>query len=280
MLPSSPPLGNKLFPELMIFAPESWGNMPEHYANLFEKNFESGMGEVWSNRPEWLTAILVDMARYFSHFTAGVDSTYGSFIRKLQMLLKLSEITFSTLNYECIFESAVQACGLESDYSSNMQKGLGRVNLLKLHGSCNFVADGFIDPGQSIVTGHKIRLSLPIKPISLGDVEPYLRQVRVPTAMAVYAEGKPTDSCPEAIASLQDVWSQRVRDASVVGIVGVRPHPIDAHIWGPLADTPARLVVVGDKNAYESWAKGHRVHDTMIVGNRFAECLDDFVGQL
>jgi hypothetical protein len=88
--------------------------------------------------------------------------------------------------------------------------------------------------------------------------------------MVAFMQGKPTQICPDGLKSIQRIWSARVADASKVAIVGVRPHAVDAHIWGELARTEAELLFVGDQHGFEEWASTARpTKRNRFVGSTF-----------
>ena len=69
--------------------------------------------------------------------------------------------------------------------------------------------------------------------------------------------------------------------AEKIGLIGVNPHPMDRHIWEPLADTEAELLVVGNKHAYEEWCDAFRNERRFrFMGERFHESLSTFLSEL
>jgi len=126
-----------LYSELRKFSPQTWGSLRSRINNYFEENFEKAMQIVF-NRSWDVPALMRDMAKYFSGFrTLNNSNLYIRFIRELNETLK--EITFSTLNYDLLFELALQSCDLTAEC---FLEDTTDIPYLKLHGSCNFVLQG------------------------------------------------------------------------------------------------------------------------------------------
>ncbi|MFH0910894.1 MAG: hypothetical protein V1918_05255 [Planctomycetota bacterium] len=71
-----------------------------------------------------------------------------------------------------------------------------------------------------------------------------------------------------------------------VAIVGVEIRPHDTHIWGPLAETDAKIIYCSGPDSekkYNDWSKdarpGKKDKDISLNGY-FKECFDDLCGHL
>ncbi len=72
------------------------------------------------------------------------------------------------------------------------------------------------------------------------------------------------------------MWKELAQAATTIAVVGVWPRPHDAHIWEPLASTPARIIYCGGPcgaQEYKDWAKRYRSgrKDTVLQGYFLAE---------
>jgi len=110
-----------------------------------------------------------------------------------------------------------------------------------------------------------------LRAASLEDVRRYCEgDTALYPAMAVVAHGKPIQVGPEAIEQIQDTWRRAVASAGYIVVVGVRPHPPDKHIWGPLARAPGTLCFVGNRAVFVEWAAEYRQKGRCIeLGERF-----------
>ena len=84
-----------------------------------------------------------------------------------------------------------------------------------------------------------------------------------------------------ASGSASENWSKA---REMVAIVGVRVHPVDAHIWEPLAVTRARLVYCGGESGgseFSQWAErvGRTGLDRVLEGY-FADSFDVLLREL
>jgi hypothetical protein len=134
VIPHIPPLGSELYSRLRSRFPERWG-MPR-FASLFENNFEEGMKGLYeAANPFDLQRLMCDMAIYLSEFEPSNNSNlYIQFLRELKSVL--GDTIFSTLNYDLLFEDAVERIALETNHFVEDKEG---ITFLKLHGSCNFL---------------------------------------------------------------------------------------------------------------------------------------------
>jgi hypothetical protein len=55
-----------------------------------------------------------------------------------------------------------------------------------------------------------------------------------------------------------------------VPCIGIRPHPADTHIWGPLARAPGTILFIGDRAQFDKWATANRPGSAKWLAPRFA----------
>ena len=105
----------------------------------------------------------------------------------------------------------------------------------------------------------------------------YVSYNAIPPCIAVFMEGKPVQTCPDIVSEVQIDWINLVRTAEVIGIIGVRPNDADVHVWKPLAEASARIVVIGNKDEYERWdQRSGRTGPLDVVGSRFTPSMSAF----
>lgn len=255
--PCPPPVGKKLFPSLKRLYP-TWRSIPAETAVLFEKHFESGMEEVIKKYGYSVGPLMQEMARFFSIFriSKGFNNLYVEMIKALE---DRDDILWGTLNYECILELAATLRGHSISYFSDPYPDLSSFPVWKLHGSCNFKVIGLEATRGIKYSGSGVIFGGSIEPIDPGKVKAfYSGNTALYPAMSLYVEDKPISMSPRPIEEAQARWNKHILNCDKVLVIGVRPYPKDHHIWDCLAKTSAELAVVGDKNAFKTWAADSR----------------------
>jgi len=280
VLPGCPPLGAQLFDQLQRSYPNAWGKIPPKMRSDFVPYFELGMKKVWDSGSHDGVVLLRCMADFFAQFRADHGNAYARLLEHLEYAGILHGTHFSSLNYDCVLETAARDFGFARiDYGSEEPTRTGMFSVWKIHGSCNFlptVVSGRADaisygPNAVKWDGGDVRIVDP------SQVRHFVAQSAFYPAMAVFMEGKPVHSSPSVVRKLQEWWKEAVAVAPVIGIIGVNPNPADVHIWKPLAETAGRIVVIGDTSSYEKWTNTNRGSErTEIVGERFADSLHEF----
>ena len=277
--PYVPPLGSGLFDELQKNYPRAWGTIPTSERSKFVPNFELGMKEIWESNSHNAPVLMRCLADYFSKFRAKPGNAYARLINDLAKWGGLAGTIFSTLNYECVFECAARDYGFPKvEYFGRDATSDSVIAIWKIHGSCNFLPNNVFGNSASVsFSGPAIKWDGEIKIVDPSQVGPFVAQNAFYPAMAVFMEGKPVHSHQSIIAQLQASWAEDVARAEAVGIIGVRPNEADDYIWGPLSDTPAKVVVIGNKAEYEAWSARRRAgKTTVVIGDRFAPELQKF----
>lgn len=277
--PRRPPLGAGLFDELCRAYPEAWGKLPESDRSKFVPNFELGMKALWDSGSHDVTVLLRCVAHYFTQFRADHGNAYARLLEHLEYRGALDNTYFSSLNYECILETAARNFGFRTiDYAPAATPASRTLAVWKLHGSCNFLPGSISGAAASISFSAsavswdgEARIADPI------EARKFIEQSAFNPAMAVYMAGKPVNSHPALIREFQTRWAEKVGSARKVGIIGVAPNPADSHIWDPLANTQADVVAIGDRTAIQDWTGSSRAgRKTVVIGERFADSLPAF----
>jgi hypothetical protein len=98
--------------------------------------------------------------------------------------------------------------------------------------------------------------------------------------MSLFMKDKPVQAGPSWIKAIQAGWRDAVAQAEKVAIVGVRPNPMDEHLWEAVAATAAEVLFIGDEAAITGWASQYRrtAGPTRILGARFDQAIDELLG--
>ena len=225
------------------------------------------------------TALLRALAHYFTQFRANHGNAYVRLLEHLEGHGVLPGILFSSLNYECVLETAARHYGFPLvSYFDHEATTKDAIAVWKIHGSCNFLPNSVVG-GAGVVSfaANAVSWDGAARLVDPSEARRFIEASAFYPAMAVFMEGKPIQSNPSLVRNLQQRWATAVRGAECVGIIGVAPNVADAHLWQPLAETNARIVVIGDKSAYSKWADEHRgSKETNIVGSKFDAALSAF----
>jgi hypothetical protein len=127
-----PPLGNKLFHELDRLG-GCFNKLSSELKNKFlVHGFESAMLEI-PNDSKILNPLQNELALYLSGFTPSNNSAY---VRLFSKISDISKPQLITLNYDLLIEKSIEL--LQEHIGDNIKS---YPQLLKLHGSSNFVPD-------------------------------------------------------------------------------------------------------------------------------------------
>ena len=232
-----PPLGDFLYPRLVAEYSETWGHFPEDVAAVFDADgFELGMAAL---REEAIhtQAALIDMGSFFATFClrSGVNR-YLALAKALEFCGPSIEYTFGSLNYETYLEQTFWRMGWGVHYwGMPHPDNHGRhVRIIKPHGSCNFIVDTGTNrfEGTRIIGGGVYIGGTGLKVVDLDDVVG-AAITGFPSAMSLYAPGKPDLVCPEFVQGLRAGWTAAIDGADAIAIIGARPmFESDPHVWG------------------------------------------------
>lgn len=272
-----PPLGDQLFDILVAEFPRSWGSIRHEHAEVFRsEGFETGLAQLWHPETDADSTLLLDLAHYFSRFEVveGDGNLYSRVVRAVVGCKLARYTTFATLNYDCMLDLAVNDGGLQISYLGNPPPR-GNATLLKLHGSCHFVAGmREVSMVNCSLGASDYLIEAPVEP--LCDLRALRRRFEagesVPPVMSLYAAGKRSPVTPGFLTPIWMAWRERVRRADIVVAVGVRPVFDDTHVWGPLLESRARLWYVGGTAGTD----GHVLNGSFggrlsVLGSRFDE---------
>lgn len=283
--PVAPPLGGQLFDRLCEKYPKVWGELSPELTDAFRSNFEAGMVRVMEGTDHLVSPLMRTLGLYFLEFRAdnSHQDLYSILLQRLRGAGSLSTTLFSTLNYECIVETAASQLGLRVDHGE-IPSHIHPFVLWKLHGSCNLIPDPksiHMGAAVSFRWGMNVNVQL-ITVRDLGQVMSWIRgDNALFPAMCMFAPGKPSMFDPERFKAFWIRWAAQVQQAERVVVIGVRPVPDDAHIWGPLAQTSAEVSYVGSEEEWTTWLLDRRKHArSSFLGHDFAGAMDAVMEKL
>jgi hypothetical protein len=256
--------------------PHSWGSLPTEIVSEFEESgFELGMDALRAEA-EHTQAALIDMGIYFASFRLWPGTNrYLALVKFLQSLGPQIEFSFGSLNYETYLEQSLERAGFDilywGDPPQHYDHAFTRVT--KPHGSCHFVVDTgtntFIN--NRFVGGQAYIAGAPLKVVPLEEVEA-ASKTGFPSAMSLYAPGKPNLICPEFVGKFHAEWEAQVEGADILVAIGARPmFESDPHIWVPIKDSSAPMCLLGGHDEGLERELGTRL---TILGETFAAALD------
>jgi len=252
--PYSPPLGRDLYVELENFASNMMSQINKKIGRKNISDFETKMHEIWKGK---INLVLFNsmLAVYFSRFQPSNKS--NTFIELLNSMKgKNLDFIFSTLNYDCIAEYAAYHSGFKVNYDYKNQKK-NEFNILKLHGSCNFVMSGMTGPlgGLSmpsqagVLQGPMSAIWPPI------NMQTEIKKYPAGPIMSFYMKNKPTQVNSNTLNEIQQAWKNRILESSKLLIIGINPNPEDKHVWDPIEKTKAKIGFVGSTSGFKKLNK-------------------------
>jgi hypothetical protein len=275
-MPRQTPLGAELFDELLRFGGAA-ENVPTELAEFFRINFEVGMRKLVDEHFELVGPLLCQMARYFAQFRHARKGPYEELFDRLKQIDVLPVV--ATLNYDLLIEYAARRVGWGPKYGNDGNEQHERwLNLLKLHGSCNFIPKDSSDMGGEFFGEMNFVIGGGMD--CFDGEEAFLRHKNeklIPPVMSAYVEGKSCYTCPEILKKFQHEWSSAALSAKNIIIIGVALNEADDHIWRPIAHTNAKISAI-DQNPDPILRWGQNIPKTInVIGFDFAKSIQSIV---
>lgn len=280
-----PPLGGDLLDELVNFAPNAWGKLPEKYKVSCRTDFEQGMQLLSKEIPQSLPPLQRAMAAYFFEFIPRNSNLY----LKLAYLIKSSEWNkdgrLVSFNYErllpiCLAEANLQpAVGVE-EIENN------QIELCLPHGTCNLFCSGVRASTNVLFHGTGVSFDGGA-PQCIVDKQRFYQRLNsdaIPPIMSYFNPQKTNASGRSFIINQRKRYEELVQKSDKIVIVGLKVREHDTHIWNPIANTNAEIVYCAGKSGaveFIEWSKENRhgKKDT-IFEDYFAECFEAICSEM
>lgn len=303
--PCSPPLMDKLYERLAKHFPQEWGYHVQiggyrlgDYREEFKENFEKTFAKIFlrvheddespRTTPDTLTILEQQrtLALYFSQFV--LDSSrqdpYSKLLASLIKSRKIQVSQFGSLNYDCLFEQAAHGLGVRVDYFGG-SRDAGLILAAKIHGSCNFITQEISQMNRALLAIPGLRYEIQVKVIPPNEVECKLAEkISGPEAnhlpvMSQIAAEKWDLLAPVKMHQVRNKWSEGVRSAKSVAVIGVSHNPNDTHVLQPIAETvAAELLYIGDNKNFVKWHATNSCFEH--IGEKFEEELKHLLRRL
>lgn len=275
VVPEPPSIMPELHDKLLEYDLFYWGSVIRTHEADFKANFEAAYSRFIVGVPPddqspriilpSLTILerQIPLAFYFSRFL--LDSSGSDLYSKLMSGLKdcnaLQKCLFGSLNYDTLLEQSITRIRASVDYLCT--SATNRVQVVKLHGSCNFVT-GRLSPqtraslsAPGTFTNGQIDFLEPSP-----DLESLLRakfQGHEPEFLPVMTPISPEKQTyygATQIQAMRNNWLTAVSAAQLVAVIGVSDNPNDKHVTDTIKQSGARrLLYIGGNTDFHKWVE-------------------------
>ena len=264
-LNTCPPLGsgdNGLFAAIQKEGGVA-ASLPTEIKAALMQDFESGMRLLEQMPYSLHCAFQRQIALHLASYRIRRHNLYCRLLAPPYM--RSREIQYSTINYDMLLDQAFSTYGLQIEGGPRDSPNLQFITLLKLHGACNVLIkienkirgnEVFGAPFGlgSLVGGNPGQLYLGR---SYREIESWCQassNEQFAPVIAQFVQEKTFLSHANAFEALQRFWATKVLNAKVVVLIGVRFVPGDEHIWKPLFDSDAEMLIVDPNfDEIEAW---------------------------
>lgn len=256
VIPYPPPLGRNLYEDLEIFNSSAMNQISSIIGRKNIEDFEGKMHEMWKSKRINGFALNSLFARYFSRFAPNVyDNRFVDLARIIQNNLPFDGV-YATLNYDCIAELAASSIRLPVNYNLDTFNPQS-FNVLKIHGSCNFINNSMTGPANGLSAGMMENM---VDGSGIDIVEPNqvpitLQQRPLGPVMTYYMKNKPSPTNKSILTRIQKKWEEHAAESEKLVLIGINPNPIDSHIWDAILHTKAKIGFVGSSKGFRKLKK-------------------------
>ena len=276
VLPQAPPLGDALYDALAAQYPKEWGSeshLGKMWATQLRNDFEQAMYEEVLPKVDSLSLLKWHrrVAEFFARYRLdeGGRDMYSVLLSGLGSRGLLGRLTLGSLNYDCLLEEAILSLGLSTDYMLHERAPQGSIPLAKPHGSCNFITGDLFGKHGYLTNRDASSIECPFTELPVQALAGRLLE-RFSTdqpafypVLGLYSPDKPSIVAPAKLQDLRNTLAERIKRATAVVLIGLRPNLRDPHLWEPVAQSQAsKIVYVGAEGHYETLRKlqGSAVH--------------------
>lgn len=277
-IPTNPPLGMKLYDELVKLN-GAFSQLNGEAKKSFESGgFEAGMATVPDNSTI-INPLQKELACYLSSFSITPENAYLRLFNRLRP--HLSKINIVTLNYDTLIEQAIASIGLGVNYYGNTEG----VQVLKPHGSSNFLPqlpEGFNISNVTMMNCGSYVEGLETKAVSTHEeIKVWCNDPRnesISPTLSLYSKDKRVVVGSQLIKNIQKKYNALVDSSNLIILVGIKYIPHDEHIWNCLRESQSPIVVVDPyPEDTEEWGKDCGKTNVTIIKKGFDEAVWDTV---
>ena len=240
---------------------------------------KKGMERLWRDSEFEITKLMQEMAVYFSKFKIvnSKNNLYVKIINEINENDILKETVLSTINYDCLIESALEKLKIEYIYNI-ANNSYDKPTFLKIHGSCNFIPNpNEIKTVKNTLkySGSKVFWNPRLVPIKPEEVESFCRNSDLYPGIAIYMKSKPVRIGSPTIDLLQKNWQRIIGNAEKVFIIGVNPNIEDHHIWNYIHKKD-QVFYCGCKSSFKKWQRDQGRND-IFLDYTFENSIEDII---
>jgi hypothetical protein len=237
-----PPLASDLVDELISFQPDIWGKIRPSLIGLLKQDFEKGMMELSQENPQSTVPLHRSMAKFFFRFAPGPENLYRIFARRIRQSGWSGVLT--SFNYERLLELSLVFERLKPVIGR--PKAPDQIEVCLPHGCCHLFCESAPDSGPAIPFDKTaIRNNGSVKSVSKPDE--FIKHISNNAFVSVidyFEQVKISPSGANFLTAQRNRFKEAVLNCSRIAIIGLNVRPRDKHIWVPLAQTSARLIIL------------------------------------
>jgi len=279
-----PPLGSRLFTELVSFDSNYWGNVPNKYKAIFDLDFEEGMNRLFQDKPHIVPDLQRAKAIFFTRFKPTESNLYFKLAKRLLHTPK--QLTFATLNYDLLLQFSFK---IANKKLALFKKDSNGIELILPHGSCNLFCNSvyanpngvFFDPLLVKVNGdiNDIELITDFNELSLK-----ICSNSIPPIMSYFEKEKRSTAGEEYLMESRERLSYLISNSDQIIIIGVKIREHDKHIWNPIKQSKAKLVYCSgqeERQEFESFTNKYRSSkENLFINGFWAEKFEEVFNQI
>lgn len=259
----TPPTGKDLFSALASYDKNGWGTIKDKLAQDFIPDFEFGMAKYGDTYPMKVSKLQRSMACYFFNFKPGPLNLYRKLAKRIINAKWSGNI--STVNYDLLLQRSFTAEGLNlitDGFGFKFKKSEIELELILPHGSCNLFDINVKSPGNMMFNYRCLKTSGDnIKMVR--DYDEFNTEIlnKIPPVMSYYEHIKNVTAGKSFINEQRNRFEEKILEADIICVVGIRVNQNDGYIWEPLAKTEGKLFYCSGAKAaveFEEWKRKYR----------------------
>lgn len=147
-------------------------------------------------------------------------------------------------------------------------------DVLKLHGSCNFLFSGITGSlgGLSMGIGNGM-LDGPIEIVQPSQVSTLVQNRPAGPCMSFYMKDKPTPVGASTIKQIQQTWEKQILHSDKLIIIGANVNKDDKHVWEPISKTKAKIGFVGSNSGFTNLRSLNSAMDVTHLSTDFGSSI-------